>query len=437
VKRKYVFVAVAALMAGLAITGCATASPGSANASSAAAVEMVLEDEYPGMTAAAWVNSVTIGWNLGNTFDARFRDSKYARENMPDRSSAPGFAPVTIPIDQLDTWFYNPRAIKAWIDFVKEQGFNAIRIPVTWDKCADPGNNYTIRPDWMARIKEVVDWALACDMYTIINTHHDEYSYVTDAYGYAEYDQQIRGLFGFRDAEMAKSTAAFKRIWEQIAEAFADYDYKLIFEALNEPRVKSSNEWGGGIPRERRNLNAYYPIFVDAVRASGGNNQYRVLLVNPYAASRLPAALDDLAIPEDTVPNRIVVSVHTYIPAPFAVLEGSPVITWSRNNPDDTKPITEPLDYIHEKFIRKGIPVVIGELGVTEKNPAIADESAKAAWNAARAEWAEYIVRYATGKGMKCFYWDDGGNFGILSRNDTGMDVRHQHIIDALMRGIK
>ena len=435
-KKKYIFAGIAVITAIIFIISAGCASTGGSETRTAPV--MVMEDEYPGMTAAAWVDQVNIGWNLGNALDARYRNTTHARENFNPASSAPGFPRTNVPISTLDRFFYNPSPVKAHIDFVKEQGFNAIRIPVTWEKAADPNNNYTIRRDWMARVKEVVDWAVANDMYIIINTHHDEYHYVTDAYGYSEWDQRLHGLFGFRDSEKEQSKVVFKRIWEQIAEAFKDYDYKLVFEALNEPRVKGSNEWGGGIPRERRNVNEFYQVFVDTVRASGGNNAYRILMINPYAASRLPAAVNDLVLPTDTVPNRIIVSFHMYVPTFFALMEASPVITWSRNNPTDTKPIIDGFNFVFDKFARNGIPVVLGEFGTTIKLPEIQDAREREAWEKARAEWTEFHVRYANSLGIKCFYWDDGGNISIFNRNQPGiLTVRQQHILDALMRGIQ
>jgi endoglucanase len=161
-------------------------------------------------------------------------------------------------------------------------------------------------------------------------------------------------------------------------------------------------------------------------------------MINPYAASRLPVAVNDLVLPNDTVPNRLIVSFHMYVPVNFALLEANPDITWDRNNPAHTRPIMDGFDFIHNKFARNGIPVILGEFGVTDKIPPIQNENARAEWERNRADWAEFHIRYANSLGIKCFYWDDGGNISIFNRNEAGrLLVRHQHILDALMRGLQ
>ncbi len=330
----------------------------------------------PDGLAAEIVSNIKAGWNLGNTLDCN--DLDWLGNNPT--------------VSQLETAWGNPVTTKANIDALKNAGFNAIRIPVSWAKCTDA--NYNIRADWMARVKEVVDYAVANDMYIFLNSHHDE------------------NLFKFRDQDVEESLKAFKKIWEQIAGAFKDYDEKLIFEGLNEPRTKGSPaEWTGGTAEEHNNVNAYYQVFVDVVRASGGNNSKRVLMINPYGASAEAVAMNGLKIPDDVVENRIIVSIHAYAPYDFALNKDSPVNTWSKNNSADTKPITDPLNRAYNTFISKGIPVIMGEFGAMNKNNI-----------ATRAEWARYYVSYAKDKGIPCFWWDngvvsgDGEKFGLLNR---------------------
>jgi len=155
-------------------------------------------------------------------------------------------------------------------------------------------------------------------------------------------------------------------------------------------------------------------LFVDTVRASGGNNGLRILLINTYAASIKAITMDDLKIPNDTVKNKIIVSFHHYAPFDFAfpVSMGGMAVDWSESNPADTEPITAPIDLAYDKFVRKGFPVIIGEFGAPNKNN-----------TSARAAWAEFNVRYAKSKGMRCFWWDNGGdpsksNNAIFNRTD-------------------
>jgi endoglucanase len=348
-----------------------------------------------GLTATELVSKITVGWNLGNTLDC----------------SGLTWLGANPSVSQMETAWGNPVTTKANITALKNAGFNAVRIPVSWAKCADV--NYNIRTDWMARVAEVVDYAVDNGMYVILNTHHDE------------------GIFKFKNADKEKSEKAFRKIWEQIAEKFKNYDEKLVFEALNEPRtINSLNEWSGGTPEERANLNSHYRVFVETVRASGGNNANRVLMINTYAASGDANAINGLEIPKDNASNKIIASIHVYAPYDFALNVKSPVNTWDRNSSKDTSPITAPIDHVYNTFVSKGIPVIIGEFGAMNKNNIDA-----------RTEWAEYYVNYAKSKGMPCFWWDNGGvsgdgeTFGLLDRKTNNFVF--PSIIEALMRGVR
>jgi endoglucanase len=333
------------------------------------------------ITAAQLVAGMKAGWNLGNTLDCYNTDYILTGKT----------------VTQMETAWGNPVTTQANITAVKNAGFNVIRIPVSWSKAVDA--SYNIRSDWMARVKQVVDYAVENDMYIILNTHHDE------------------DIFRFTNANKTASLAAFKKIWEQIADTFKDYNEKLIFEGLNEPREKGASwEWNGGNAEERANLNEHYRVFVNTVRASGGNNGKRFLLINPYAASGTAAAMNGLVIPADTASNKIIVSYHNYAPNDFA-LTNNMNGAWNKTNQADTKPITDPIDRYYTKFVSKGIPVIIGEFGAQNKNN-----------DATRAAWAGYYVSYARSKGMPCIWWDmgiatgdvtTGDLFGIFNRNNN------------------
>jgi len=349
VKKRVIFISLFFIMC---IPALAQGTPSSRSFNDIPAVELV--------------NGIKIGWNLGNTLD----------------TADLHWLPINANVSQFETAWGNPVTTKAMIDTIKNAGFNAIRIPVSWSKCVN--SNYVIRRDFMRRVKQVVDYAVSNEMYIILNTHHDE------------------GIFKFVDRDMERSKKAFVKIWEQICETFKDYSEKLVFEGLNEPRTKGSpNEWNGGTAEERNNLNIYNQLFVDTVRASGGNNVMRILMIPAYAASALEQPMNDLVIPNDPVnrENKIIVSIHAYEPYNFALNENSPVNTWSRTNRNDTLPITERIDRVYSLFIQKGIPVIMGEFAALNKNN-----------EAARAEWAEFYVSYAKSKGVKCFWWDDGGS---------------------------
>jgi len=356
------------------------------------------------LTAAELVANIKIGWNLGNTFDAVGERSGF--------SWLGGGLYANTSVRQMETAWGNPVTTKANITALKEAGFNAIRIPVSWSKAVD--SEYNIRADWMERIAEIINYAADNGMYVILNTHHDE------------------ELFKFTNTLAQDSMKVFRKIWEQIASAFRNYNEKLIFEALNEPRTKGSSfEWTGGDAFERFNLNKFYQVFVETVRASGGNNDKRVLIVNTYAASAVQAAMSDLVIPEDTVPGKIIASVHAYTPYDFALNTNSPINSWSINNPADTSPITDFIDRAYDTFVSRGIPVILGEFGAMNKENADV-----------RAQWAEFYINYAMDKGMPCFWWDNGvftggpnvEKFALLDRHTNTFPF--PQIIGGLMRGV-
>ena len=389
-KKKYLIAAiiVLALFTGLLLMIC-TSKPGIKIETESRKNESYTTEDFNDISAEELAADIRVGWNLGNTLDA-------TNLNWLSRSDA---------VPRFETAWGNPFTTGETIDAVKNAGFNAIRIPVSWAKCAD--SNYNIRTDWMDRVKQIVDFAVSNDMYIILNTHHDE------------------DIFKFLNRNLEESKKALKKIWEQIAEAFKDYNEKLIFEDLNEPRtIGSPSEWNGGTAEERNNLNILHQIFVDTIRASGGNNEKRILMVSTYAASSTAAAMNGLSIPNDptNTKNKIIVSIHAYEPYNFALNENSPVNTWDSGNPADTSPIIERIDRAYDLFVSKGLPVIMGEFGAMDKNN-----------EEARAQWAQYYVNYAMGKGIKCFWWDDGGNFRLLNR--TVKNFYYHLIVEALMRG--
>ena len=340
----------------------------------------------PGINAAELVSKMTIGWNLGNTLDAHYKTEPNASHT----------------VSQMERAWISARTTQTMVDTIKNAGFNTIRIPVTWYKAADADGN--IRADWMARVKEIVDYGITAGMFVILNSHHDEYVYNTAL-------TRIAGIFGFKnEAEKNESIPRFQKIWGQIAKTFKDYDERLIFEGLNEPRVqRSSLEWSGGTAEERAILNEYYQVFVDTVRKSGGKNHKRILMINTYGASASANAVNGLVLPADPTPDRLIVSVHFYSPSNFALTTGSgAVAAWDRNSSTDTSPITGNMNRVHTAFVSKGIPVIIGEFGAMNRNN-----------EKARADWADFYVSNAREKGIKCVWWDNG----LITSTDPAMEL--------------
>nr|AGS53849.1 glycoside hydrolase family 5 [uncultured bacterium contig00054] len=343
------------------------------------------------ISATELVGEMTVGWNLGNSLDAY---------NISGLGANPG-------VGQIEALWQNPATSQANIDALKRAGFNSIRIPITWYKVVNNTTDYVIRPDWMERVKQIVDYAVDNDMYIIINTHHDHYN---DDNG---------GIFKFNNANKTESIRAFNIIWAQIAEEFKDYNEKLIFEGLNEPRNgNGGDQWNGGNNEERGILNEYYQNFVDTVRGTGGNNEKRILLLNTYAAGHTQDAMGGLVLPSDSATGKLAVSYHAYEPFAFAH-EESGSSTW---NASETNPFTQPMDRAVTLFVNNDVPVIVGEFGAMDKNN-----------EAARAAWAQAYVSAAGTRGIKCFWWDDGKNFRLFNRASNR--IIFPQILEGLMAG--
>ena len=223
-----------------------------------------------------------------------------------------------------------------------------------------------------------------------------------------------------------KATTILTKVWAQIADEFKDYDEHLIFEGMNEPRMKGTAlEWNGGNAEARDVINQLNNSFVETIRKADGNNPYRHLMIPTYAASSDPKTWRDFVIPED---DKIIVSIHAYTPYNFA-LNKNGTAKWSSENQSDTRDIDNLMNNIYNSFLSKGVPVIIGEFGAVDKDN-----------SEARVDWAKYYMQKASVKGIPCIYWDngaftgDGELFGLLDRREYIW--KNQDIVDALMEGI-
>lgn len=343
-----------------------------------------------GMNAMEVVRDMKVGWNLGNTLD----------------SKPTWFSNGTV--SQYEMSWGNPVTTKAMIDMIKAAGFNTVRVPTTWEEKLGPAPDYIIRDDWMNRVQEIVDYCIDNDLYVILNIHHEDWHFPSYS-------------------NLERATNQMVKVWEQIADRFKDYDEKLIFEGMNEPRMMDTPlEWNGGTAEARDVINILNRVFLDTVRASGGNNPTRFLMLPTYAASPSPVTVEAMTIPDD---DRIIVSIHGYTPYNFAINPDG-TSHWSVSNPQDKWEVDESINLLYRAFISKGIPVVIGEFGATNKNNI--DQ---------RVAWTEYYVKKASEIGITCVWWDNGAFtgegqlFGILNRNE--LRWQYPEIVDALMRGVE
>ena len=329
-------------------------------------------------TAAEIVLDMKAGWNLGNTLDAG--------------SAGDGLS--------AETSWGNPKTTKAMIDAVRDAGFDTVRVPVSWG-IHTSGSDHDIDDAWMARVKEVVDYCIDNDMYVILNTHHD-ISATSDAGYYPTY------------ARLDASNDFLSSIWTQIANEFKDYDYHLIFETLNEPRlVDHEYEWwwpnDSAIAEPISCINTMNQTCLDAIRATGGNNSTRCIMVPGFCASVYGASADGFSVPNDSADDRIIVSVHAYTPVDFALTDGG-TSTFSDSLKSEIDDIFDAINYIDA-------PVIIGEMSATNRNN-----------SAERVKWAEYYFGKVAetigfGANVPCVLWDNNEY-----ENTTNSGEAHGHL---------
>ena len=333
------------------------------------------------------VSHIGTGWNLGNTLDSY---GTWINASAGDYKA-------------YETAWNNPVTTKEMIDRVREQGFNAVRIPVTWAQHIDGSGK--VDKGWMKRVKEVVDYAYDDGLYVILNVHHDTGESGGDKVAWVIAE----------NSNYDSNKKKFAGLWTEIANEFKDYGQRLIFEGYNE-MLDSGNTWNA--PRDASSykaVNDYAQLFVYTVRSTGGNNAKRNLVVNTYVSSIDQAVLDNFKLPSDSVPGHLICEVHCYSPWGFTGTAQS--VTWTSVHNDfgqeDKNEIDDIMNRLKTFSDKTGVPVIIGEYAAEFKN----NEDQIAAY-------ASYFVNAAAGKGIKCFYWDNGdfktsgeGGYAIFNRN--------------------
>lgn len=365
-------IAIALIAASLFFVSCGDESKTTKTFDFTFDTEMAIVDEgnvpFNSKSATQTVKDMRIGWNLGNTLDA-----------------TNGSGPFS------ETSWGQPETEEIMIQGLADSKIKTIRIPVSWTKHIGD-DQYTIDPLWMLRVKEIVDWAIDKDMYVILNTHHDNYPHPDAIKGHGYYYPNATNY--------EESVRFLTNIWGQIALAFNNgYDEHLIFETLNEPRLCGTDvEWNFSKTDSRTLeaadiLNKYNQLIVDVIRASGGNNKERFIMLPGYAASPAAAFADEFKMPQDEQPDHLILSVHMYSPYIFAMQ--SPGITYWNDKLQSE--IARTFKELNTKFIENGYPVIIGEFGATDKDN-LED----------RVGWAHSFIKYSRKYGMTSCLWDNG-----------------------------
>ena len=330
-------------------------------------------------TATEIAADMGLGWNLGNTMEAYEATDceKITYEWIPAVGD-------NKPSDYETCWGA-PVTTQEMIDGVKAAGFNTVRIPVFWGNMMANDGTWTINAEYTDRVKEIVDYCMNDDLYAVVNIHH--------------FDEFI-----IRRNNLANCRDIFERLWTQIAESFKDYPDTLVFEGFNEYLGgKQFNERGE--LKEPSQDDAYLltntlnQTFVNAVRAAGGNNAERVLIISGYCTNIDNTTSNRFLVPDDTVSDRLMVSVH-YVDNLMYWINQIGSNNWTQYTDGQ-------IALLDQAFKSKGIPVFVGE--TTSRYPN-SNFAADARYKNS-SECLEIVLNKLTAHGYVPVLWDVTGNF--------------------------
>lgn len=370
--------------------------------------EPVLEDyidpDNTGMrslTSLQLSEEMGIGWNLGNSLEAILSNNGVLTGG--------------------ETSWGNPVITKQLIDSVKEAGFNTIRMPVSWSHKLDDEATFDISYEWKLRVEEVVNYALDNDMYVIINMHWDG--------GWLDHPF-------YEDQDALNERLGI--MWKQIAKFFRDYDDHLLFAGTNEVHIE--NDYSTPSSENVEVQNSFNQTFVNTVRATGGKNSYRHLVVQTFNTN-IAHGVNFFTVPEDEVEDRLMVEVHFYDPYQFALEENDNTYLWGQDYiGNDAHSGWGDEDWVDDSFadakaafVDQGYPVVMGEFGAILKSDLTGD--AYQLHVEARNYYLNYVTSKALENGIVPVYWDNGhaGNYGFGLFNRVDGSTAHTDALEAII----
>lgn len=368
-----------------------------------------LAPDATGMTSTATqiASKMTLGFNIGNTLEATGGKS--------------------------ETYWGNPKITKEFVKFVKDSGFTAVRLPVSWDQYSNQ-TTAEIERTWLNRVQEVVQYCVDNNLYVIVNIHWDG--------GWLENN--------VTPAKQQANNAKQKAFWEQIATQLRDFDERVIFAGSNEPNVTYSKT---STPTEVAQaveqmavLLSYHQTFIDAVRSTGGKNAYRSLIVQGPSTDIEATYKLMTQMPTDTAANRIMAEVHFYSPWNYTGMTkdeswGKQFFYWGKGFHSTTDTAHNPtwgeeadidawFGSVKKQFVDKGIPAIVGEFGTGVRENLKADAAAYQLHLDGRAYYFKYITQQALANGLQPFFWDTGS---LLDRKNNV--VLDQQALNALLQG--
>jgi len=355
-----------------------------------------LDPGDPFESAYSFVENLVLGYNLGNTLDSSHDLTQ----------SKSWFNPKTVY--DWETAWGQPVTTQEMIDSIAAKGFNAIRVPVTWFPHMDGDGN--VNAAWMDRVEEVVNYVLNAGCYCILNVMHDSGDKGTRT-------DSIAWIVADMDQYDAISPR-YKYLWTQIATRFRDYNDKLLFEAFNEI-LDENYSW-----TDPNDASAYTAVnlleqdFVDAVRATGGNNEYRNLVCNPYSAGNSQAKMDGWEPPTDIHPSHILGSVHSYDPYNFCNDAGDYNV--SVFDSDAQAEVDAVVSRVAKRYDDLGIPFFFGEFGAIDEDKSMTE----------RIKYATYTMSKIRANGTSGLWW-----MGLFDR--TTLTWYEDEIVTALFEAAR
>ncbi len=313
------------------------------------------------------------GWNLGNSLDAVKRGAELGKYILPR---------------DAETAWRNPPVTQGLIRAVHDAGFGAIRLPVTWAQHMNAEG--TVDPRWLDRVAEIAGWILDDGMLCLLNVHHD-----AGNHGWLQATEESYLAHGAR----------FDGLWRQISARFSDAGERLIFEAFNE-MLDGKGHWTQTDDDDAYEIhNRWNQRFVNIVRHSSGHNAVRILSVQTYSAGHSPKTLSSFRMPEDIMPDRIILQVHNYDPQGFCWLRAeNHELRSNWGTEADLRQIDSLMDHLSAFAEKHRAPLIIGEFGSEDKQNR--DE---------RLRHATYVSGKARENGIVCFWWDCG-HFALMNR---------------------